>query len=111
MPRGPKTKFRLAECVRQRLARTICTRYRDQDGRLHVVTLDPALEERIRAGFEHDERWAADSPLAPGRRGSVRLDRAEVEKLVADESAADRAGEPRHPPGPETNHRGAHPAT
>ena len=37
----------LTERVRQRLARTICAQYRDQRDRLHVITLDPALEERI----------------------------------------------------------------
>ena len=46
----------LAEYVRHRLARQICTRYRDQEGLLHVVALDPAMEDRIRAGFEHNER-------------------------------------------------------
>ncbi|MDA7978350.1 MAG: flagellar biosynthesis protein FlhA [Pirellulales bacterium] len=46
----------LTEHVRNRLARTICSRYRDQENRLHVVTLDPALEDRIRAGIEHSER-------------------------------------------------------
>jgi flagellar biosynthesis protein FlhA len=38
----------LTEHVRQRLARTFCTQYRDGEHRLRVVTLDPALEERIR---------------------------------------------------------------
>ncbi len=46
----------LAEYVRNRLARTICTRYRAADGKLHVVTMDPAMEDRIRAGIEHSER-------------------------------------------------------
>lgn len=46
----------LTEYVRHRLARQICTRYRDQEGRLHVLALDPAMEDRIRAGFEHNER-------------------------------------------------------
>ena len=46
----------LAEYVRRRLARTICTQYRDKDNRLHVVTLDPALEDRIGAGLEHTDR-------------------------------------------------------
>ena len=36
----------LTEYVRHRLARTICTRYRDAESRLFVVTLDPALEDR-----------------------------------------------------------------
>ncbi|MBN1912049.1 MAG: flagellar biosynthesis protein FlhA [Pirellulales bacterium] len=55
---APRTKdaILLTEYVRNRLARTICTRYRDRENRLHVVTLDPALEDRIRAGFEHNER-------------------------------------------------------
>ena len=46
----------LTEYVRHRLARTICARYRDKEQRLHVVTLDPALEDRIAAGIEHNER-------------------------------------------------------
>jgi len=46
----------LSEYVRHRLARTICTRYRDAEGRLHVLTLDPALEDKIAAGIEHSER-------------------------------------------------------
>ena len=45
----------LTEYVRHRLARTICTRYRDAEHHLHVVTLDPTVEDRIRAGFEHNE--------------------------------------------------------
>ncbi len=46
----------LTEYVRHRLARTLCTRLRDSENRLYVVTLDPALEERIAAGIEHNER-------------------------------------------------------
>ncbi len=46
----------LTEYVRHRLSRTICTRYRDAENRLYVVTLDPALEDRIVAGIEHTER-------------------------------------------------------
>ena len=46
----------LTEYVRNRLSRTICTRYRDDENRLHVVTLDPTLEDRISAGIEHNER-------------------------------------------------------
>lgn len=46
----------LAEYVRHRLARQICTRYRDANDELHVVAVDPAMEDRIRAGFEHNER-------------------------------------------------------
>ena len=55
---GPRTKdpILLTEYVRHRLARQICTRYRNAEGQLHVVAVDPAMEDRIKAGFEHNER-------------------------------------------------------
>ncbi len=37
----------LTELVRHRLARAICTLYRDDERRLQVVTLDPELEETV----------------------------------------------------------------
>ena len=37
----------LIELVRKRLARTISARYRSSDGQLHVVTLDPRLEQQL----------------------------------------------------------------
>jgi len=46
----------LTEYVRHRLARSISSRYRDKDHRLLVVTLDPAVEDRIRAAVEHTDR-------------------------------------------------------
>ncbi len=46
----------LTEYVRHRLARQICTRYRNAEGELYVTAFDPALEDKIRAGFEHSER-------------------------------------------------------
>ncbi len=46
----------LTEYVRHRLARTICSRFRDADSRLFVLTLDPAIEDKIAAGIEHTER-------------------------------------------------------
>ena len=46
----------LCEYVRHRLARTISSRYRDPQDRLHVIALDPAMEDRIAAGIEHGER-------------------------------------------------------
>jgi len=47
---APRTKdpAALVEIVRRRLARTISSRWRDADGRLRVVALDPALEDRLR---------------------------------------------------------------
>ncbi|MGE0759663.1 MAG: flagellar biosynthesis protein FlhA [Pirellulaceae bacterium] len=55
---APRTKdpVWLTEYTRHRLARTICTRYRDAEGRLFVITLDPALEDRIVAGIDHSDR-------------------------------------------------------
>jgi flagellar biosynthesis protein FlhA len=46
----------LVEYVRHRLARTISTRYRDSNQRLHVVAIDPTMEDRIAAGIEHSDR-------------------------------------------------------
>ena len=37
----------LVEYVRAALARTICSRYRNQNGVLHVLTLDPEMEDAI----------------------------------------------------------------
>jgi flagellar biosynthesis protein FlhA len=77
-----KDPLLLAEYVRHRLARAICTRYRDKDNRLHVVTLDPALEDRVRAGFEHNEHglFVRMSPQAV--EATCRLIADEVEKLA-----------------------------
>ncbi len=47
-----KDPILLTEQVRHRLSRTICDRYRGADKRLQVVTIDPAMEDRIRAGVE-----------------------------------------------------------
>jgi flagellar biosynthesis protein FlhA len=45
----------LCERVRRRLARAISARYRDKQGRVAVVTLDPALEEQLRRSLDpHD---------------------------------------------------------
>ncbi len=73
----------LTEHVRERLARTLCTRYRDHDRRLHVVTLDPALEGRIRAGSELNDDGLAIR-LSPREVEDVcRAIEAEVKKLSA----------------------------
>jgi len=51
-----KDPILLTEFVRHRLARTLCQRYSDDEGVLRVVTLDPALEDRIAANVDHSER-------------------------------------------------------
>lgn len=45
----------LTEYVRHRLARTISHRFRDGTGTIHVITLDPAVEDRIAASVEHTD--------------------------------------------------------
>ncbi len=80
---APRTKdpVLLTEYVRHRLARAICTRYRGKDNRLHVVTLDPALEDRIRAGLEHNERGLFVRMSPPAIEATCRLIAADAEKL------------------------------
>jgi len=51
-----KDSVLLTEYVRNRLARTISSRYRDAQGRLFIVALDPAVEDRIAAGIDHTDR-------------------------------------------------------
>lgn len=46
----------LAEYVRQRLARTISSQYRDRHHILHAVALGPELEQQIEAGVEETAR-------------------------------------------------------
>ena len=72
----------LTEYVRHRLARTICTRYRDKENRLYVVTLDPALEDRIRAGIEHSDRGMFIRMSPQAIEATCRLISAEIDKLV-----------------------------
>jgi len=70
----------LTEHVRQRLARSLCTRYRDKENCLHVVTLDPVIEDRIAAGTEHTERGLSLrlSPLVTEKICSLISDEAEI---------------------------------
>lgn len=77
-----KDPILLAEYVRHRLARTLCTKYRDKEGRLFVVTLDPALEDRIRAGIEHSERGLIVRMSPPAVEATCRQIGVEIEKLV-----------------------------
>ena len=46
----------LTEYARHSVSRMICQQYRDSKRTLHVVTLDPALEDVLSAGFEFGER-------------------------------------------------------
>jgi flagellar biosynthesis protein FlhA len=78
-----KDPILLTECVRRRLSRTLCTTYRDQNHCLHVVTLDPVLEERIRNHCEHQDEDIVIR-FAPGDVECIRQSIArEVDKLIA----------------------------
>ena len=80
---APRTKdpILLTEYVRARLSRTLCTKYRDAQNRLFVVTLDPALEDRIRAGIEHTERGMFIRMSPPAVETTCRLVADEIKKL------------------------------
>ena len=72
----------LAEYARHRLARTISSRYRDGEGRLFVVTLDPNLEDRIGAGIDHNERGLFVRMSPPAIEHTCRILEEELMKLV-----------------------------
>jgi len=72
----------LTEFVRHRLARTICGRLRDEQGRLHVITLDPQLEDRISTGVDHNERGLFIRMPAPTIKAICDKVRDEVQKLT-----------------------------
>ena len=78
----------LTEYVRHRLARTICTRYRDERRALHVITLDPALEDRIAAGIDHNERGLFVRMSPPAIETTCRIIAEQLEVLR-------RAGHPQ----------------
>jgi flagellar biosynthesis protein FlhA len=78
-----KDPILLTEYVRHRLARTISTKYRDGDGALHVVTLDPALEDRIRAGFDHNDKGLFIRMSPQAVEITCKLIANEVNRLVA----------------------------
>ncbi|MGC3971165.1 MAG: flagellar biosynthesis protein FlhA [Pirellulales bacterium] len=77
-----KDPLLLTEFVRHKLARTICTRYRDAEKRLFVVTLDPALEDRIRAGFEQTERGLFIRMSPPAIDTTCKIIAKEIERLT-----------------------------
>jgi len=77
-----KDPILLTEYVRHRLARAICTRYRDDKNHLHVVTLDPALEDRIRAGFDHNEHGLFVRMSPPAVEATCRAIADQIEKLT-----------------------------
>ncbi|MCA9217864.1 MAG: FHIPEP family type III secretion protein [Planctomycetales bacterium] len=83
---GEPEAGQLVEQVRQRLGRTISQRFRDDDGRLHVVTLDPGLEGRIRHACTFDKHAGIVCRFtAEQRRAFYRSVRSELKGLVAEQ--------------------------
>lgn len=82
---APRSKdpILLAEYVRHRLARQICTRYRNAENELYVVAFDPALEDKIRAGFEHSDRGLFVRLAPQSVEAICRAIGSEVNKLTA----------------------------
>jgi len=72
----------LAEYVRNALARTICAQYRDEQGRLRCVTLDPNLEDVINRHVERSERGSYLTLPPATAANIVRAVGKELEKLV-----------------------------
>ena len=68
--------------MRHRLARQICTRYRNAEGELYVVAFDPALEDHIRAGFEHTDRGLFIRMSPQGVEATCQAINAEIGKLT-----------------------------
>jgi len=60
----------LTEYVRNALARTICSQYRDEDGVLRCVTLDPTLEDTINKHIERSDRGSYLT-LPPATAGQI----------------------------------------
>lgn len=71
---APKTKDIevLTEYARNSLARTICAQYRDAQGVIHAVTLDPATEDYLQANIQRLEHGSVLS-LPPERQSELAL--------------------------------------
>lgn len=78
----------LVEHVRSRMARTLSAAYRDKEHRLRVVTLDPALEDQIRASIEQTDQGLFVRMPPRATEEICRTIAVEIESLTAD----------RHPP-------------
>jgi len=73
----------LTEQVRCRLARTICSRYRDDQRRLRVVTLGAALEDQVRSCFDATEQGMHVLMAPQAIEAICRSIACEVERLTA----------------------------
>ncbi len=72
----------LTEYARNALARVLCHQYRADDGRIHCITLDPALEEMITKSIERSDRGTVLAMPGPLQNRIVRAIREQVEKAT-----------------------------
>ena len=70
--REPDADFYHAlEYVRRRLARSIASRYRDEDGNLRAAMFDPAAEDALREALVRSETGATNFTLAPSSASAL----------------------------------------
>lgn len=73
----------LTEYVRNALARTICSQYKDAAGAVHCVTLDPATEDYLAANIQRHEQGSSLA-VPPDRQAELALGcRKQVEQAAA----------------------------
>ncbi|MFW6155209.1 MAG: flagellar biosynthesis protein FlhA [Planctomycetota bacterium] len=73
----------LTEYARNALARSICQQYRDAEGKLWCVTLDPTLEDTINAHIERSERGMLISVPPQVARQVTQAVADQLQRLVA----------------------------
>jgi len=73
----------LCEAVRQSMARTITNLYRHDDGRLHVITLAPLLESRLKQSLSASERGLGLQIDPATAQQLLRKTGEEMEKMAA----------------------------
>jgi flagellar biosynthesis protein FlhA len=81
--RGKQNLDLLTEYVRHSLARVICQQYRGKDRVLHVVTLDPVLEDILAGGFEYGEHGLVIKLSPQVSESMIHGLAVELEKMVA----------------------------
>lgn len=81
---APRTKDPeiLNEYVRHALSRVICQQYRDEEGTLRVITLEPAVEDFVAAGVEHTDRGMLIKMSPQSIEKLVRAIGQEIKKLT-----------------------------
>jgi flagellar biosynthesis protein FlhA len=78
-----KDPVMLTEYVRGRIARTICHRFADSSGQIHVITMDPAMEDRIAAGFDLTDRGILVRMSPPAIEITCQQIAAQLKKLTS----------------------------